>query len=75
MRDLTPLLACRRLAALDCSNFDGRDDQASLLLQAHPGLDIRMHRGYEVPAAGNDDSEKEEGGEGEEDEDEGGGRG
>ena len=67
VRNLLPLLACTRLEVLECSEFDGVDDQISQLYQACPELDIRFEDS-------DDDSEEddEDGADDDWDEDEGG---
>ena len=54
VRNLLPLLACKRLEFLGCDDFEGVDDQASMLILACPGLDIPIF------GRGNGDEEENE---------------
>ena len=65
VRNLRPLLACKRLEFLGCDDFEGVDDQASMLILACPGLDIPIFGGGN---GDEEDTENAEEGEGDGDE-------
>ena len=60
VRNLLPLLACKQLEVLECSSFGGIDDQISQLLQARPGLNISIDRGYVENAEWADEGDEED---------------
>ena len=77
VRDLTPLLACKQLGALECDGFEGVNDQVRQLHQVLPDLAISIKGGYEesVLIGEEDDDDCDEEVDEEEAEDEGDGDG